>query len=157
VATIDKRDDLQWRAQTRRKGFPVQRKTFNTRAEAWAAVVESEMVRVVFVSRSESESTTLKDPLDRYKQEILPTKKSQHSILSQIRLISDRLGQYSLAAITPSLLAKYRDERGKEVGPQSVKHDLSLLSRLFNVAIKKWGIALPMGNQFRQIRMPKLT
>jgi len=158
VATIDKRGDLQWRAQIRRKGYPVQRKTFNSRAEAeaWAAVVESEMARGVFVSRSESESTTLKDALDRYKQEILPTKKSQYSILSQIRLISDRLGQYSLAAITPSLLAKYRDERGKEVGPQTVKHDLSLLSRLFNVAIKEWGIALPMGNPLRQVRMPKL-
>ncbi len=139
MATIDKRGDLQWRAQIRRKGYPVQRKTLNSRteAEAWAAVVESEMARGVFVSRSESESTTLKDALDRYKQEILPTKKRHHSILSQIRVISDRLGQYSLAAINPSLLAKYRDERGKEVGPQSVKHDLFLLSRLFNVAIKE--------------------
>jgi integrase len=158
MATFDKRGDLQWRVQIRRKGYPVQRRTFNSRAEAeaWAAVVESEMARGVFVSRLESESTTLKDALDRYKNEILPTKKSQVSVLSQIRLLSDRLGQYSLAAATPTLLAKYRDERGKEVGPQSVKHDLSLLSRLFNVAIKEWGIALPMGNPVRQIRMPKL-
>ncbi|MGL3709738.1 integrase [Leptospirillum ferriphilum] len=158
MATFDKRGDLQWRAQIRRKGYPVQRKTFNSRAEAeaWASVVESEMARGIFVSRSESESTTLKDALDRYKNEILPTKKSQVSVLSQIRLLSNRLGQYSLAAVTPTLLAKYRDERGKEVGPQSVKHDLSLLSRLFNVAIKEWGIALPMGNPVRQIRMPRL-
>jgi len=28
VATFDKRGDLQWRAQIRRKGYPVQRKTF---------------------------------------------------------------------------------------------------------------------------------
>ena len=127
MATFDKRGDLQWRAQIRRKGYPIQRKTFNSKAEAeaWAAVVESEMARGVFVSRFESESTTLKDVLDRYRNEILPTKKSQVSVLSQTKLLSDRLGQYSLAAITPTLLAKYRDERGKEVGPQSVKHDLS--------------------------------
>ena len=158
MATFDKRGDLQWRAQIRRKGFPVQRKTFNSHAEAeaWAAVVESEMARGVFVSRTESESTTLKDALGRYENEILPTKKSQASVRSQIRLLSNRLGRYSLAAVTPTLISKYRDERGKEVGPQSVKHDLSLLSRLFNVAIKEWGIALPMGNPVRQIRMPRL-
>ncbi|MHB1287111.1 MAG: site-specific integrase, partial [Leptospirales bacterium] len=73
-----------------------------------------------------------------------------------IRLLANRLGRYSLAAVTPTLISKYRDERGKEVGPQSVNHDLSLLSRLFNVAIKEWGIALPMGNPVRQIRMPRL-
>ena len=158
MATVTKRGDLQWQVKIRRKGFPLQSRTFNTKseAEAWARMLEGEMDRGVFVDRSESESTTLAEALARYKNEILPTKKSQVSVLSQIRLLSDRLGRYSLASITPTLIAKYRDERGKEVGPQSVKHDLSLLSRLFNVAIKEWGIALPMGNPVRQIRMPKL-
>ena len=57
MATFDKRGDLQWRDQIRRKGYPVQRKTFNSRAEAeaWAAVVESEMARGIFVSRAEAE------------------------------------------------------------------------------------------------------
>jgi len=158
MATVTKRGDLQWQVKIRRKGFPLQSRTFNTKAEAeaWARMLEGEMDRGVFVDRSESESTTLAEALERYKNEILPTKKSQVSVLSQIRLLSDRLGRYSLASITPTLIAKYRDERGKEVGPQSVKHDLSLLSRLFNVAIKEWGIAFPMGNPVRQIRMPRL-
>ncbi|MHB1287263.1 MAG: hypothetical protein ACYCYP_12055, partial [Leptospirales bacterium] len=77
MAMFDQRGDLQWRAQIRRKGFPVQRKAFNSRAgdEALAAVVESEIARGVFVSRTESESTTLKDALGRYENGTLPTKK----------------------------------------------------------------------------------
>ena len=44
----------------------------------------------------------------------------------------------------------------REVGPQSVKHELSVLSRVINTAIKDWGIAMPKGNPVSQIRMPKL-
>ncbi|RXZ44534.1 hypothetical protein [Crenobacter cavernae] len=46
------RGDLQWEVRVRRKGFPLQCKTFDTKAEAeaeaWASVIESEMVRGVF-------------------------------------------------------------------------------------------------------------
>ena len=55
MATFDKRGDLQWRDQIRRKGFPVHWKTFNSRVEteAWAPEVESELARGIFVSRAE--------------------------------------------------------------------------------------------------------
>ena len=81
MATYSKRGPYQWQTKIRRKGHPVQTKTFNTRAEAeaWASTVESEMARGVFVSRKEAESTTLTEALDRYEQEISPRKKS-HAI-----------------------------------------------------------------------------
>lgn len=52
MATFRKRGPYQWEAQIRRKGYPAQSKTFNTKAEAeaWANVVESEMTRGVWVS-----------------------------------------------------------------------------------------------------------
>lgn len=158
MATFERRGDLQWRAKIRRKGYPVQSRTFNTRAEAerWARLVESEMDRGVFVSRAEAEQTTLAEALDRYEREVLPTKKSVTGTLPHIRALRERLGSYSLAAITSALIAKYRDERLQEVGPQTVKHDLSVLSRLLNVAMREWGIALPGGNPVQQIKMPKL-
>ncbi|MEC4683594.1 MAG: hypothetical protein VST70_07980 [Nitrospirota bacterium] len=34
-----------------------------------------------------------------------------------------------------------------------VRHDLSLLTRVFDVATKEWKIHLPFGNPVRQIRM----
>ncbi len=67
MATFTNRGNLQWRVQVRRKGYPVTSKTFESKkdAEQWARQVENEMDRGVFVSRTEAESTTLKEALDR--------------------------------------------------------------------------------------------
>ncbi len=77
MATIRKRGNYQWEAQIRKRGFPSQTKTFNTKveAEAWAKMIESEMARGVWLSRSEAESTTLYEALTRYEKEIVPDKK----------------------------------------------------------------------------------
>ncbi|WP_296277253.1 hypothetical protein [Pseudomonas sp. UBA7530] len=54
MATIRNRGEYQWEVQIRRKGYPAQRKTFETKADAqaWARMIESEMDRGVFVSRA---------------------------------------------------------------------------------------------------------
>ena len=61
-------EHIGWQVAVRKKGYPPQYKTFRTRkeGEAWASVTESEMVRGVWRDRSEAESTTLKECLDRY-------------------------------------------------------------------------------------------
>lgn len=80
MATITKRGPYQWRAQVRRHGYPAQSKTFNTKAEAeaWANMIESEMSRGIWVSRSEAETTTLYEILARYETEVSVAKKGQH-------------------------------------------------------------------------------
>ncbi len=67
-----------WHAQVRKRGWPHQTQTFDTKAQAkaWATTVESEMDRGVFISRTEAESTTLDDALERYAVELVPGKKS---------------------------------------------------------------------------------
>jgi hypothetical protein len=84
VASISKRGRY-WRAQIVRRGYPPQYRTFDTRAEAeaWSRAMESEMDRGIFVSRVESEKTTLAEALKRYEcwrrlkfdplQRIMPT------------------------------------------------------------------------------------
>ena len=76
MASIIKRGSYQYLVRIRRKGWPVQSKTFETKeaAEAWAAEVESEIHKGTFVSRKEAESTTLTEALKRYLQEITPHK-----------------------------------------------------------------------------------
>ncbi|MCO1347908.1 hypothetical protein L0Y95_14445 [Burkholderia vietnamiensis] len=88
MASITRRGDLQWQARVRRKGYPVQIKTFNTRAEAeaWARLIESEIDRGVFVSRAEAESTTLAEALDRYDREIAASKKGYVQEASLLRI-----------------------------------------------------------------------
>ena len=64
------------------------------------------------------------------------------------------MGAYSLAAITPDLVAKYRDERLEaDKSPSTVRLELSLLSHLFTIAIKEWRVGL-FYNPVANIRKP---
>ncbi|MBU2804763.1 site-specific integrase, partial [Acidithiobacillus ferridurans] len=88
-----------WQARVIRKGYPSQSKTFRAKADAerWARAVEGEMDKGVFVSRSESENTTLNDLLDRYAREVVPRLKGGGREMSRLRALQEGMGQYSLA------------------------------------------------------------
>ena len=68
-----------WQAQIIRRRYERQYRTFDTKAEAWAAIIESEIARGVFVSRSEAESTTLAEALARYSLRDCATQTVGHS------------------------------------------------------------------------------
>jgi integrase len=156
MATLQKRNG-NWRAIIRRKGFKPVSQTWDTKeeAKAWAAEVEGQMRRGLFVDRSEAERTTLNEALDRYLREVTPTKKSAATEANTIkRLQRHPLALRSLATIRSTDIALYRDERLKTVSPSTARLDLALLSHLFTIAIKEWG--LPLENPVRAIRMPKL-
>lgn len=73
------------------------------------------------------------------------------------------LGKYSLAALSADIVTQYRDmrlagdpdENGKPVPRRgnTVCLELALLSHLFTIAIKEWGLGLPF-NPVSQIRRP---
>lgn len=156
MPTIRKKGDKQYHVQIRKRGYPTQTKTFATRvaAEEWATVIESEMVRGIFVSRTEAEATLIKDVLDRFETEILPTKRGEQSDKSRIKTLREAFGDYRMSSVTSSQVAKFRDARLKIVGPQSVIHELSLLNRVLKTASMDWGIALPAGLPTAQVRKP---
>ena len=171
MATICSRVDqddnvIGWQAIIRKRGFPSQTKTFRTKrdAEAWAKVTESEMVRGVFIQRTESERTLLSDLLNRYAKEVVPTLKGGDRDMSRIRTLNAHLGKYAVASITSALVAQYRDMRlatvseftGKLVGPQSVKHELGMLQRVLKKGAMEWGCLLPGGVPTLQVKMPRL-
>ena len=60
MAALEKRGQY-WRAKIRRKGFPDQSRSFDTRVEAemWARAIESEMDRGLYVDRTEAERKLL--------------------------------------------------------------------------------------------------
>jgi hypothetical protein len=60
-------------------GFEPISKSFLTKAdaEAWARLTEAEMVRGVFIKRTDAERTTLAEALGRYEKEVTPTKKGK--------------------------------------------------------------------------------
>lgn len=156
MPTIRKKGERQWHAQIRKRGYPAQTKTFSTRADAerWATIIESEMERGVFVSRTEAEATLIRDILLRFETEVLPTKRSEQSDKSRIKTLIEAFGDYRMASLTSTQVAQFRDRRLKVVGPQSVIHEINLLNRVLKTASMDWGIALPAGLPTAQVRKP---
>jgi len=159
MATIRKRGPYQWEVRIRKKGYPVQCKTFETKvnAEAWASTIESEMARGVFRSYYEADRLTLAELLEKYAQEITPQKKGAVQEISKLKVISRHsLAKYIISNIGGKELAEYRDARLKKVSPKTVRDDLVLLGHLFKVAMQDWGIELPHGNPIDTVRKPKV-
>ena len=148
-----------WEASIEKKGFPRISRTFDTKSEAetWAATVESEIGRGVSISRKESENTTLSEALDRYISEILPHKKQLRRETNRANALKRwPISMLSLAQIQGKDIAAFRDERVKSgASPNTVRLDLALLSHLFTIAVKEWGMA-GLVNPVMQIRKPKL-
>ena len=144
-----------WQAHVRRRGYPAQVRTCDTKAEAeaWAATVESEIARGVFVSRTEAENTTFGALLDRYEREMVAAKKGAD--IERIRINQFRrspLARRSVASIRGTDLATWRDNRLKEVSPATVGREMNILGHVFETARKEWGIAIT--NPIRDIRRP---
>lgn len=157
MATIAKRGPYQWRAQVRRHGYPAQSKTFNTKAEAeaWAKMIESEMARGIWVSRSEAEATTLYEALKRYEEEISLAKKGsaqESSVIKTCKAVD--LAKRPLATIRSADVAKLRDAWLKDYKPATVLRRLAVLSHVFNVARKEWGME-SLSNPVELVRKPQ--
>lgn len=156
MATIQNRGPYQWRVQIRKKGFPPQTKTFDTKsdAEMWARSIENEMDRGIFVSQKKAESTTLLECLERYRDEVSSKKKSHEIEKVYIKTLSNcALAQLFMSQVGGESVAKYRDERLEKVSRTAVRHELSLLSHLFTIATKEWGMT-GLVNPVSQIRRP---
>ena len=157
MATIRERGPYQWQAQVLRKGQSPQYKTFNNKADAekWARHVEAEMDRGHFISRKEAENTRLSEALDRYEREVSSKKKSHPIEKVYIRTWKKTtLSGRFLASIQGKDIAAYRDNRLKEVSATAVRHELALISHLFSIAAKEWGMA-GLVNPVQHIRRPK--
>ncbi|MBU9146307.1 site-specific integrase [Burkholderia multivorans] len=157
MATITKRGPYQWRAQVRRHGYPAQSKTFNTKAEAeaWAKMIESEMARGVWVSRSEAEATTLYEALRRYQEEVSTGKKGAVQESSVLKVcMGITLAKRPLASIRSVDLARLRDDWMKEYKPATVLRRLAVLSHVFSVARKEWGME-SLSNPVELLRKPQ--
>jgi integrase len=160
MATISKRGKHQWQAKIRRKGYPVQSNTFERKidAEQWARDIENEMDRGVFVSRKEAESTTLYEALDRFIDEYIPNLKMVANETRRAKAIQARaIASLYMATIRTKHIAEFIKEREEEgVKPNTIRLDLAILSRLFEVAATDWGME-SLNNPVKRARKPKLN
>lgn len=159
MATFTQRSSGNWQAKVRRDGYPSVSKSFQTKAlaEAWARSVEREMDTSSFMPSHVAEKTFFKDVAKRYRDEILPSKKGSKQDRYLLNSMVTVFGDYALSAITPTVLSEYRDARLQIVSPQTVKHELGMVSRIYQATILDWKITLPKGNPVRQIRKPVIS
>jgi integrase len=150
MASIEKRTtkegDISYRVKVRLKGYPTQTATFErlTDAKRWVQQTESAIREGRHFKTSEAKRHTLDETIDRYIQYVLPNKpKSQKDQGQQLAWWKKHLGRFSLADITPALIAQYRDQLTDNGGdkPRSsatVNRYLAVLSHMFTIAVNEW-------------------
>ncbi len=144
-----------WQARVRRKGHPEESRSFATRidAERWARAIESEIDRGSYTSATESQRLTLRELIDRYVDEVLPSMKGAEADGIRLRALQRRpICSFSLSALTPARVAKYRDDRLNEVSAGTVIRELAYLSSIINHARREWGVNVD--NPVAKVRKP---
>lgn len=153
MATIQERKNnagkINYRVQVRLKGFPTQTATFDRKTDAkkWAQATEAAIREGRHFKTTEAKKHTLADLVDRYIKDVLPLKpKSLKKQSAQLNWWKQRIGSYSLADITPALIAEQRDFllsevtlRGAKRSPATTNRYLAALSHAFTIALKEWG------------------
>ena len=107
-----------WEARIRRKGQPTLSKSFQTKqdAERWARSVEAEIDRGTYCNTILAERVLFKEIIGRYIQEVTQTTRSVKEDSYRLNAMARHwVGQLTMAGLTPTKIAEYRDERIKKV------------------------------------------
>jgi integrase len=146
-------------ATVRVKGFPPLARTFDTKGEAknWAGDVEREMRMGRYQDVRPAERLTFAEVLNRYLEQVSTTKRpnSERRDRDSAKAILNGFGsEISLTDVNPRRLAAYRDARMKIVSPSTIQKEFALLSHMFNVARREWGV--PVENPVPEVTRPKV-
>jgi integrase len=121
-----------------------------TAAKDWAAGEEYAIANSDRIA-AEGELLSL---IERYSRERSSQKKGAR--WEQIRLNAltrEAIAKIRIADIKASDIATWRDGRLREVSPATVLRDMNLLSSVFSVAVKEWG--LMSANPMTDVKRPK--
>jgi len=140
----NKNGTTSWHVQIRKKGFPSQTESFDRKIDAdrWARKIEAEMDARKWQDNSDAENTTLKAALERYHTEYTVHKKG---VVAETRRIDiwkqHKIASYGLSRLNGSDFVSYRDTRITEgINPSTVRLEFAIISHLFNMARKEWGL-----------------
>lgn len=150
MATIS-RHGKGWRAQIRRKGFPVQSKTFPLRkyAEGWAAQRETEIISGklgILPKHSLSEAIT------RFLTERWPRRQGGRWERNRLRaFLRDPIARHGLGSLGKAQITEWKDRRLLEVSGASVRREMGLLGAVLSAAVE-WGWVV--SNPLRDVSKP---
>lgn len=147
-------------ATVRMKGFTPVARTFDTKGEAksWAANLEREMRMGRYQDVRPVEKITFSEALNKYLDLVSTTKRpnSERRDRDSAKAILDGFGKdLSLVDINAQRVVVYRDDRLKRVSPSTIQKEFALLSHLFNIARREWGLSVT--NPVKAIARPKVS
>lgn len=154
------KSETRYVARIRRKGQKPMSKTFKRKGDAdrWARDIEAEMDKGFFVSREEAEGTTLSEAIERYIEEYIKIRlKHAKREIDRANAIKSRdIGKLYLARIRGKEISTFIKEREKEgVSGNTIRLDLALISKLFEVARRDWGME-SLVNPTKLVHKPKV-
>jgi len=159
MPTIEKRGPYQYRAKVRVKGQKPVSKTFSTKknAKEWAKMVESEMERNLYICRTDAEKMTLSQAIDRYIENYIPNLSHSSREVNRAKKIQNyQISKLIIAAVRISDVSEFIKKRQAEnVSANTIRLDLALISRIFEVAASDWGME-SLQNPVKRASKPKL-
>ena len=152
MASIRKRKN-KYQVQIRRNGFPDLSKSFEQLRDAkeWARYTEIQLDRNELApNRKELDHISLGDLVIRYRDTVLPEKRSQEvETIILNAFLRHPICRKPLLYISTSDFAQYRDQRLSEISPISLKRQLAPIHNMYEVAKAEWGVPLldnPLSN-----------
>lgn len=155
-----RRGPASWQVKIRRKlpdgSTSNINRTFETHAEA-QRYIDSLNGRIAGhenVGRDREKATSLQEVLQRYLDEVTPTKKGQAQEASRLRMwMSQDWAAWPLTGITSREIVDWRNEqRAEDFAPSTINNAVNLLSAVFKTAITEWGyrVANPVAGVKRE-------
>ena len=159
MASFSKTKFDTYRVQARRTGIPAISQTFKSKEQAitWARKIEYELDTGIYLSKEDTERITFAELATRYINEVSPQKKGHKQEAFRLNKIIREFKDFRIHQIKSMHIAAYRDMLLKQgYAPAPVLNDLSMISQVFEMSIKEWGIPLP-NNPCRNIKKPKVN
>ena len=153
MPAIEKRSG-KWRAKVRKSGSSLS-KTFTKKSDAISWAVEAERsINLRLPLAFHNQCTSLADLLERYARNISPLKKGGAKEACKIAVIlKHQVAEIAITDLTPTDIARYRDDRLTRVTTGTVRRELSIISHALNVAMREWSYNLT-SNPVSKIRKP---
>ena len=131
---------LRYMAVVRRDGQS-RTATFRTKSEAkeWAGVIEAKITQGKHLPPTASKQKSVRDLMDRYTANVIPTQKDQRNPKRHAEFWSQRLGDLRLNRLTPAVLVEVRDELARDKAPSTVNRYLAVMSHACTLAEREWG------------------
>lgn len=144
----------------RKKNYPQITRAFITKtlAKKWARMIETQMEKRVFEDLSGAEGTTLKQLLIKYRDEIVPTLKSETTLTYKINYtLKFKVCYYNLLELNSSHINTFKREISEGRAPKTINAYINLLKHVWNLARSQWGITLPPQSPFALVSMEKVN